>query len=149
MNEEKDEEQLKQAVEDLKLEEIETPEELIEALNKLSQDHEVHINVKKFQRATGVKWWVYLIIETILTVACGIGLIGILKPFIFENAYMPYIYLTSTSCCIALVKICLRYIKAPFVFLFSGIIHYVCSILLVIISSIVIIYNKKRSKEIT
>lgn len=136
MNEEKDEEKLKKVVDDLKLEDIESPEELIEALNQLSKDQNIHINVKKFQRAAGFKWWLFLFIESILTIACGIGLIGILKPFIFENPYAPYIYLAGVSFLIAIVKIALRFMKIPFLFLFNGILQYIFSILFIVIFSI-------------
>lgn len=138
MNEEKNEEKLDEIVDDLKLEEIESPEELIEAINKLSQDHEVHINVKKFQRASGIKWWIFLLIETLLSIASGLGLIGILKPFIFENAYSPYIYLVGICSLVAIVKIILRYLKVPFLFLFIGIIHYVLSILVIVVFTLLI-----------
>lgn len=138
MNNEKDEEKLKKSIEDLKLEEIESPEELLEAINKLSGDHNVFIDVKKFQRGSGVRWWIYLLIETILTVVCGIGLIGILRPFIFENAYAPYIYLSGVSCLIAFVKIILRYINASFFFMLKGIIQKICAVLFIVVFTLFI-----------
>ena len=122
-----------------RIEETEDTEELIKLLEKINTDQsDIKVKIQPIPYNGIKRMWLLLIIESFVIGLVTLGLNGLFNTFKIYNNYGLIIYTATAIVFQFLVVIVLRFLKNPFIMLFSNIITNILIFIILIIAGLLL-----------